>query len=38
MLNNIVIFYAFYNRGTLDPPGVPTKLYAAVFLFASSTS
>lgn len=27
MFYNRVIFYAFYNLGTLEPPGVPTRAF-----------
>ena len=33
MFYNIVIFYAFYNRGTLEPPGIPTETLCALILF-----
>ena len=33
MFYNIVIFCVFYNRGTLEPPGVPTKTLCGLILF-----
>ncbi len=32
MFYNRVIFCMFYNRGTLEPPGIPTKTLCSGFL------